>query len=169
MMTTKTIATKMRSEQTPLRVLWPICPPASYTLWISLESINVPARVVKASFSFKTTLYAFSLFVFIRGPKLFLVGRGVGRRCVVRHRCPCDSRFHLFERARPILAQQAGEGAIGQEFAAGLAGRAVVGFIRRVANALDPGAAAGTRLAVSDRKSTRLNSSHRCISYAVFC
>src|SRR5437764_6110736 len=27
----------------------------------------------------------------------------------------------------------------------------------------------GRDLAVSDRKSTRLNSSHRCISYAVFC
>src|SRR5437764_7577838 len=29
--------------------------------------------------------------------------------------------------------------------------------------------AAGSRGAVPDRKSTRLNSSHRCISYAVFC
>src|SRR5437879_9606683 len=27
----------------------------------------------------------------------------------------------------------------------------------------------GKRLANEDRKSTRLNSSHRCISYAVFC
>src|SRR5437764_9890893 len=27
----------------------------------------------------------------------------------------------------------------------------------------------GTRSAEPDRKSTRLNSSHRCISYAVFC
>src|SRR5437762_11299209 len=26
-----------------------------------------------------------------------------------------------------------------------------------------------TRLVIEDRKSTRLNSSHRCISYAVFC
>src|SRR5437764_7458732 len=38
----------------------------------------------------------------------------------------------------------------------------------------DPGAAPLSRLVVavllfSDRKSTRLNSSHRCISYAVFC
>src|SRR5437879_11549725 len=29
--------------------------------------------------------------------------------------------------------------------------------------------AASTRAPFSDRKSTRLNSSHRCISYAVFC
>src|SRR5436189_4761321 len=28
---------------------------------------------------------------------------------------------------------------------------------------------AGLAVAVQDRKSTRLNSSHRCISYAVFC
>src|SRR5437879_11059957 len=28
---------------------------------------------------------------------------------------------------------------------------------------------AGTALPPTDRKSTRLNSSHRCISYAVFC
>src|SRR5437879_7769020 len=27
----------------------------------------------------------------------------------------------------------------------------------------------GARRAIGDRKSTRLNSSHRCISYAVFC
>src|SRR5437762_7367439 len=27
----------------------------------------------------------------------------------------------------------------------------------------------GVRTALEDRKSTRLNSSHRCISYAVFC
>src|SRR5437879_11179359 len=30
-------------------------------------------------------------------------------------------------------------------------------------------AALGHRLQLRDRKSTRLNSSHRCISYAVFC
>src|SRR5437764_6826703 len=29
--------------------------------------------------------------------------------------------------------------------------------------------AAGMELSIGDRKSTRLNSSHRCISYAVFC
>src|SRR5437763_9477013 len=29
--------------------------------------------------------------------------------------------------------------------------------------------ATSTRIALGDRKSTRLNSSHRCISYAVFC
>src|SRR5437762_4590820 len=32
-----------------------------------------------------------------------------------------------------------------------------------------PAAAARSRRAPQDRKSTRLNSSHRCISYAVFC
>src|ERR1017187_10564281 len=35
--------------------------------------------------------------------------------------------------------------------------------------ALDQIASENHRDAVSDRKSTRLNSSHRCISYAVFC
>src|SRR5437762_5711015 len=33
----------------------------------------------------------------------------------------------------------------------------------------EPLDAAATAGAVQDRKSTRLNSSHRCISYAVFC
>src|SRR5437764_3917123 len=33
----------------------------------------------------------------------------------------------------------------------------------------DVGPAAGRDLRDRDRKSTRLNSSHRCISYAVFC
>src|SRR5436189_1970321 len=32
-----------------------------------------------------------------------------------------------------------------------------------------PSASAPRRSALGDRKSTRLNSSHRCISYAVFC
>src|SRR5437764_9155305 len=35
-------------------------------------------------------------------------------------------------------------------------------------DAVPVGGAAGARV-VRDRKSTRLNSSHRCISYAVFC
>src|SRR5208337_5105954 len=42
---------------------------------------------------------------------------------------------------------------------------------RRRDSAVVPGALGkiGARTPGSDRKSTRLNSSHRCISYAVFC
>src|SRR5437763_3984989 len=39
--------------------------------------------------------------------------------------------------------------------------------LHRVVLEVDLSAAAGT--SETDRKSTRLNSSHRCISYAVFC
>src|SRR5437879_2583816 len=39
----------------------------------------------------------------------------------------------------------------------------------RWANAHDPAAYVAGSCALADRKSTRLNSSHRCISYAVFC
>src|SRR5437762_8162101 len=38
-----------------------------------------------------------------------------------------------------------------------------------VSGLLDPLRVTATRAATLDRKSTRLNSSHRCISYAVFC
>src|SRR5437762_11403334 len=40
---------------------------------------------------------------------------------------------------------------------------------RPVAGAGDVGRVRGERGSRRDRKSTRLNSSHRCISYAVFC
>src|SRR5437879_9944539 len=39
----------------------------------------------------------------------------------------------------------------------------------RPRSARSPGRAARSPRGRSDRKSTRLNSSHRCISYAVFC
>src|SRR5437762_1383411 len=53
--------------------------------------------------------------------------------------------------------------------------RAVLRAVRARANAVSSPTIAGTSLAMeartntADRKSTRLNSSHRCISYAVFC
>src|SRR5437764_4144540 len=37
------------------------------------------------------------------------------------------------------------------------------------ANQLEPGSLTAVKRGSRDRKSTRLNSSHRCISYAVFC
>src|SRR5437762_7266168 len=40
---------------------------------------------------------------------------------------------------------------------------------RRVVGELDPARLAAPARVHLDRKSTRLNSSHRCISYAVFC
>ena len=38
-------------------------------------------------------------------------------------------RFHLVERTRPILTQQARERPVSQQFAAGLAARAIIGFV----------------------------------------
>src|SRR2546430_6872693 len=46
---------------------------------------------------------------------------------------------------------------------------APVNDYERLANALAPMRARGVRLAIEDRKSTRLNSSHSQISYAAFC
>src|SRR5437763_16197076 len=43
------------------------------------------------------------------------------------------------------------------------------GEIREPGAVARPGPAVRRRLISRDRKSTRLNSSHRCISYAVFC
>ena len=61
--------------------------------------------------------------------------------------------FKLFEGAGPIGPQQARKAAIGEDFAAGLAGGAVVGFVVGVANALDGAAAtrAGLAEAAVDR------------------
>lgn len=52
-----------------------------------------------------------------------------------------DEEIELVERAGPIFAEEAREGAIGEEFAAGLAGSAVIGLVGSVANALDFSAA----------------------------
>ncbi|SPE25976.1 hypothetical protein SBA2_270086 [Acidobacteriia bacterium SbA2] len=56
--------------------------------------------------------------------------------------------LELFERAGPVLLEQAGERAVRQQLAAGLAARAVVGLVVGVANAQHFGAAARARLAV---------------------
>src|SRR5580765_2466766 len=50
--------------------------------------------------------------------------------------------FEFVEGAGPVFAEEAGEGAIGEEFAVGLARGAVVGFVGGVADALDFGVAA---------------------------
>ena len=57
--------------------------------------------------------------------------------------------FQLFRSARPVLAQQAAQRTVGQQLASGLAVRAVVGLIRRIADALDLRAASRTRLAIA--------------------
>src|SRR5437762_6986973 len=46
---------------------------------------------------------------------------------------------------------------------------AIVCYSGRMATRGELGPFADRRLRFADRKSTRLNSSHRCISYAVFC
>src|SRR6266699_1115068 len=61
----------------------------------------------------------------------------------------CGEEFEFFEGARPIFAEKAGEGAIGEKLSAGLAGGAIVGFVGGVTNALDFGLAARTRLLVA--------------------
>src|SRR5262249_9027686 len=62
---------------------------------------------------------------------------------------PRPELFEFVERARPVFAQQAAQRAVGQEFAAGLAACAVVGFVRGVTDALDFGAAARARFAIT--------------------
>ena len=54
-----------------------------------------------------------------------------------------DEQVEFVKGARPVFAEEAGEGAIGEKLAVGLAGGAVVGFVAGVADALDFGAAAG--------------------------
>src|SRR5712692_9843688 len=61
----------------------------------------------------------------------------------------CGEEFEFFEGAGPIFAEKAGEGAVGEEFSAGLAGGAIVSFVGGVTNALDFGVAARTRLLVT--------------------
>ena len=57
--------------------------------------------------------------------------------------------LELVDGLRPVLPEQAREGAIGQQLAAGLAARAVVGLVVGVADALDGGAADRARLPVA--------------------
>ena len=57
--------------------------------------------------------------------------------------------LELLERLRPVILEQPRQPAIGEQLAAGLAGRAVVGFVGRVLNALNRRAAHRTRLAVA--------------------
>ena len=54
------------------------------------------------------------------------------------------SQFDLLQRLRPVLSQVAGEGPVGQKFAAGLA---AVGFVRSVDDPLDRRGATGAGLA----------------------
>src|SRR6266851_6665793 len=61
----------------------------------------------------------------------------------------CGEEFEFFEGAGPIFAEKAGEGAVGEELSAGLAGGAIVGFVGGVTDALDFGAATRTRLFVT--------------------
>lgn len=76
----------------------------------------------------------------------------MGKRARKRRRQPEDEPLLRFrsqeqvefvEGAGPVFAEEAGEGAVGEEFAGGLAGGAVVGFVAGVADALDFCAAAG--------------------------
>src|SRR5437763_8180751 len=61
--------------------------------------------------------------------------------------------------------RQGGEGRLRPSVAGQRAGRERQGRPGRGVDLTEPGDPG----AVQDRKSTRLNSSHRCISYAVFC
>ena len=60
-----------------------------------------------------------------------------------------NKEFEFVEGARPVFAKEAGEGAVGEEFASGLASRTIVGFVAGVADALDFCAAARAGLFVT--------------------
>jgi hypothetical protein len=53
-----------------------------------------------------------------------------------------EEEVEFVERARPIFAEEAGECAVGEEFASGLARGAIVGFVAGITDALDFGATA---------------------------
>src|SRR5437764_11771048 len=79
------------------------------------------------------------------------------------------SRLTAPRSARPSLSPLHASVATGSKFAATASAKAVdQGCFLRIANLYETSLVYGfgTR---EDRKSTRLNSSHRCISYAVFC
>ena len=60
-----------------------------------------------------------------------------------------DEEGEFVKGARPVFAEETGEGAVGEEFASGLAGGAVVGFVAGVADALDFCAATRARLFIA--------------------
>src|SRR6266849_5039138 len=60
-----------------------------------------------------------------------------------------EEEIEFVEGAGPVFAEEAGEGAVGKELSAGLARRAIVGFVGSVANALDRGVAARAGLFVA--------------------
>src|SRR5437764_8034608 len=68
---------------------------------------------------------------------------------------------HADDARRQRQLQRPPGGQAGPSDAGGIAGR-----VRAQSRGHDPGGRGGGG---ADRKSTRLNSSHRCISYAVFC
>src|SRR5712692_6895045 len=53
------------------------------------------------------------------------------------------------ERARPVLVQQAGKSAVGEQASSGLASRTIIGLVAGIANTLDLGTAARARLAIA--------------------
>ena len=69
--------------------------------------------------------------------------------CSGRYGALSAAALELLERARPVLAQQPRQRAVGEQPSAGLARRAVVRLVRGVDDALHRRAAVGTRLAVA--------------------
>src|SRR2546426_6181357 len=83
-----------------------------------------------------------------------------------------SGRIRISRAARVIGASSAGPA----DSVGGLLSARVASFRQRLLERLEPGALAhhpsgapGSRRSSRDRKSTRLNSSHLVISYAVFC
>src|SRR5580704_9363359 len=58
-------------------------------------------------------------------------------------------RFEFVERTRPVFVQQPRERAVGEQAAASLAGRTIIRFVARIADALDFRAASRARLPVA--------------------
>src|SRR5712692_1797214 len=57
--------------------------------------------------------------------------------------------LEFVERARPVLVQQAGKSAVGEQASARLASRTIIGLVARVADALDFGATTRAWLAIA--------------------
>src|SRR5687768_613066 len=62
---------------------------------------------------------------------------------------PGTTRLELLDRSRPVSLQESRQGAVGQDLAAGLAARAVVGLVVGVPNALHPRSADRARFLIS--------------------